>query len=173
MKSMIKKLFGLRQEMSISFYVLDFFFRKLLRNNSGTSWAVHHTSTIHCAEKIKRGKNVFPGDSPGNFIDASNGIEIGDYTNLGPNVGLISKNHDNINNAIFTNHPPIKIGKFCWISMNAVVLPGVQLGDFTIAGAGAVVTKSFTEGYCVIAGNPAVIVKNLDKEACEAFANSK
>ncbi len=159
--------------MSAGFYITDFLFRKLFRQNANTSWAVHHTSTIHNPEKIKRGKNVYPGDSPGVYINAANGIELGDYTNIGPNVGLVSTNHDFVNNDAHTAAHPIVIGKFCWMGMGSVILPGVALGDFTIVGAGAIVTKSFTEGYCVIAGNPARVIKQLNKEECNAFAQSK
>ncbi len=173
MKKIIQRLFKLRTDIGLSFYVADFFFRKILRQNSNVKWAIHYTSTINNCENIKRGKNVFPGDSPGNFIAAYNGIEIGDFTNIGPNVGLISTNHDFINNAVYTRNNPIIIGKFCWIGMNATIMPEVNLGDFTIVGAGSVVTKSFTEGYCVIAGNPAVVINNLDKEACVKFAKTK
>ncbi|MEO5991501.1 MAG: acyltransferase, partial [Ferruginibacter sp.] len=161
MKKFIIKTFGLRKEMGIGFYVADFFFRKILRQNADTSWAIHYTSKIHCPQNIKCGKNVFPGDSPNNYIEANNGIFIGDYTNIGPGVGLISSNHNLIDNDKHTYNKPIKIGKHCWIGMNAVILPGVELADFTIVGAGAIVTKSFTEGCCVIAGNPASLIKQL------------
>ena len=169
----LKKTFKLRGDTPLSFYVIDFVFRKLLRQNAGTSWAVHHTSTIHSPQKIKRGKGVFPGDSPGVYINANNGVEVGDYTNIGPNVGIISANHDFINNDLQTVTQPIKIGNYCWFGNGANVLPGVNLGDFTIVGAGTVVVKSFPEGYCVIAGNPARILRHLDKAACDAFAQSK
>ena len=76
--------------MSFGFYVTDFLFRKIFRQNQGVSWAVHHTSTIHCPDKIVKGTGVFPGDSPGVYINAINGIYIGDYTNIGPDLGLIS-----------------------------------------------------------------------------------
>ncbi|WP_276134404.1 acyltransferase [Polluticoccus soli] len=166
----IRRNLGLRKEMSVGFYLTDFLFRKILRQNSGVTWPIHHTSIIHCPERITRGKNVFPGDSPGVYINANNGIRIGDYTNIGPNVGLVSSNHDFVNNEAYTPADGIDIGAYCWIGMGAVVLPSVKLGDFTIVGAGAVVTKSFTEGYCVIAGNPARIIKQLNKTECEAFA---
>jgi acetyltransferase-like isoleucine patch superfamily enzyme len=169
----LRSLFRMRREMSAGFYITDFLFRKILRQNSGTAWAIHHTSTIHCPERIKLGKNVFPGDSPGVYINASNGVEFGDYTNLGPNVGIISSNHDFVNNDRHIEDDPIVIGRFCWMGMGAVILPGVRLGDFTIVGAGAVVTKSFTDGYCVIVGNPARIIKLLNKEECNAFAENK
>jgi len=169
----LKSLFRMRREMSAGFYLADFLFRRVLRQNSDTGWAVHHTSTIHSPGRIRRGKNVFPGDSPGVYINAANGIELGDYTNIGPNVGIVSANHDLVNNDTHTPEDPIRIGKFCWMGMGAVILPAVVLGDFTIVGAGAIVTKSFPEGYCVIAGNPARVIKQLNKEECNAFAQSK
>ena len=172
-KIFIQKLFNLRTDVGLNFYVSHFFHRHILQQNRKVKWAINHTSTVLCPENITRGKNVYPGDSPGNYIQAFNGIFIGDYTNLGPNVGLISASHDLIDNSRQVKADPIKIGKFCWIGMNAVVLPAVVLGDFTIVGAGSVVTKSFPEGYCVVTGNPATIIKYLDKESCEHYRNSK
>ena len=169
----IKDLFSMRREMSVGFYLTDFLFRKILRQNSGVKWAIHHTSTIHNAGNIRRGKGVYPGDSPGVYINAVNGVTLGDYTNIGPNVGVISSNHDFVNNDAHVGAVPIEIGRFCWIGMGAVILPGVQLADFTIVGAGAVVTKSFTEGYCVIAGNPAKTIKYLNRDECDAFAKTR
>lgn len=173
LKRSIQKIFRLRTDVGINFYIANFFSKKFLRQNKNVKWAIHYTSTVLHPENIVCGKNVYPGDSPGNYIYAYNGIFIGDYTNLGPNVGLISANHDPIDNSKQIKAEPIRIGNFCWIGMNAVVLPSVTLGDFTIVGAGSVVTKSFTDGYCVVAGNPAVVVKQLDKEACELYRKSK
>jgi len=169
----VRNTFKMRKENSVGFYITDFIFRKLFRQNAGVKCAIHHTSTIHSPEKITKGKGTFPGDSPGVYINASNGVYIGDYTNLGPHVGILSVNHDVVNNDLQVAAPPIRLGKFCWLGMGAIVLPGVELGDFTIVGAGAVVTKSFPEGYCVIAGNPAAIIKQLNRTECESFAASK
>ncbi|MDI9320492.1 MAG: acyltransferase [Phycisphaerales bacterium] len=169
----IRKYLRLRNELSIGFYITDFFFRKILRQNSHVKWAIHHTSTIHCPEKIQCGINVFPGDSPGVYINAINGIRIGDYTNIGPQVGLISANHNLINNDAFDKALPIIIGKHCWMGKGVNILPEVVLGDFTIVGAGAVVTNSFPDGYCVIAGNPARLIKELNPTECIDFAKRK
>lgn len=170
---LIRKLFSLRDDLSISFYLLDFLFRKIFRQNAGTTWPVHHTTTIRCPEKIIRGREVLPGDSPNVYINAMNGVSIGDYTNIGPNVSIVSANHDLIDNAKFFPANPVEIGRFCWIGSNACILPEVKLGDFTIVGAGAIVTKSFEEGYCVLVGNPAKMLKKLDKDSCLSFAESK
>jgi acetyltransferase-like isoleucine patch superfamily enzyme len=173
LKQSIQNLFRLRKDVGLGFYTSHFFHKYFLSQNRKVKWAVHHTSTVLYPENIVRGKNVYPGDSPGNYIQAYNGIFIGDFTNIGPNVGLISANHDLIDNSKHIKAEPIRIGKFCWIGMNAVILPSVILGDFTTVGAGAVVTKSFPEGYCVLAGNPATVIKYLDKETCELYRKSK
>ena len=162
MKKIIRKIFNLRNDVGINFYIIDFIFRKIFRQNLTVKWAIHYTSVVIHPEKIKRGINVFPGDSSGNYIQAKNGIYIDDYTNIGPNVGIISANHNVLNNKNHDNSKPIRIGKHCWIGMGAVILPEVELGDYTIVGANAVVTKSFQEGYCVIAGNPAKIIKQFN-----------
>jgi acetyltransferase-like isoleucine patch superfamily enzyme len=172
-KNFIQNIFHLRKDVGINFYIAGFFFKHILRQNRNVPWTIHYTSSIAHPEKIIRGKNVFPGDSPGNYIEAFNGISIGDFTNIGPHVGIISANHDPVNNSLHIDAPSIQIGKFCWIGMNAIILPSVQLGDFTIVGAGSVVSKSFSEGYCVIAGNPAQIIKHLDKQNCDQFSKSK
>jgi acetyltransferase-like isoleucine patch superfamily enzyme len=173
MKKIIRRLFNLRNEVGINFYIADFLFRKILRQNSETKWAIHFTSRIIHPQKITRGINVYPGDSAGVYIEASNGVFIDDYTNISPNVGILSANHNLINNTIVEIAPPIIIGKFCWIGMNAVILPGVVLGDFTIVGAGAIVTKSFPNGYCVIGGVPAKLINLLDHNDCEKYCKSK
>lgn len=169
MKSIIQRIFHLRKDVGLNFYLGSIFSKYILWQNKKVKWHIHYTSTVHHPENIVRGINVYPGDSAGNYIEASNGIYIGDYTNIGPNVGLISANHDVVDNSKHIKEPPIKIGKFCWIGMNVVILPGVELGDFTIVGAGSVVTKSFPLGYCIIAGNPAKPIKSLDKQDCERY----
>src|SRR5690606_11364857 len=137
---------------------------------SSAYWPVHHTSRVGNPKNILCGIESCPGYSPGNYIQAIGKVYIGDYTRIGPNVGIISANHDVYQN---NKHDPsfVRVGSYCWIGMGAIILPSVELGDFTIVGAGAVVTKSFSEGYCVIAGNPARIVKTLDKDRCTRYRN--
>lgn len=138
----------------------------ILQKNSGPYWPVHFTSTVSGWKNIYCGIETCPGYSPGNYISAFHGkIFIGDYTQIAPNVGIIAANHDVYDNA---KHLPsqVNIGKYCWIGMGAIILPGVILGDFTIVAAGAIVTKSFENGYCVIGGNPAKKIKDLDPNKC-------
>lgn len=140
--------------------------QKIKGKNVGPYWPCHETSTITGWQNIYCGIETCPGYSPGNYISAYHGkIFIGDYTQIGPNVGLIAANHDVYDNAKHIESK-IEIGEYCWIGMGAVILPEVILGDFTIVAAGAIVTKSFEDGYCVIGGNPARKIKDLDKAKC-------
>lgn len=117
---------------------------------------------------ISNGHNIeFDVNDLNNFF--SNGIYfqdlgkivVGSGTFIGPNVGLITENHDITNPAKRGGVKSVIIGNKCWIGMSSVILPGVVLGEHTVVGAGSIVTKSFPEGYCVIAGNPAKIIRKI------------
>lgn len=146
------------------------FLQKVIGFNKKVYWPVHFTSIIGSYKNIYAGIDTSPGYSPGCYIQGGGKVYIGDYTQIAPNVGIISSNHD-----LYDSRKKIigevVIGKYCWIGMNAVILPNVTIGDFTIVAAGAIVTKSFPEGYCVVGGNPAKVLKTLDKEKCIPFLN--
>lgn len=143
----------------------------IMVRHRGAYWPVHPTSVINNWRNVYAGVDVSPGFSPGCYIQALNPVFVGDYTQIGPNVGLIGANHSVYDSREHAATEGIRIGAYCWIGMNAVVLPGVVLGDFTIVGAGAIVTKSFPDGYGVIAGNPARPIKALDGSRCRRFKN--
>ncbi len=63
----------------------------------------------------------------------------------------------------------VKIGDYCWIGMNSVILPDVELGVYTIVQANSYVTSSFRDGYCVIVGNPAKVIKKFPPESYHLF----
>ncbi|MCA9750352.1 MAG: acyltransferase, partial [Romboutsia sp.] len=140
--------------------------QKVLGHYDNAYWPIHKTSTVCGIQNIYCGIETCPGYSPGNYIQGMGKIFIDDYTQIAPNVGIISSNHDVYNNSKHIIQE-VKIGKYCWIGMGAVILPGVELGDFTIVGSGAVVSKSFTEGYCILGGVPAKIIKELEIEKCK------
>lgn len=125
-------------------------------------WPVHKNCTVANYQRIYVGINSLIG-RPGNYIQGEGYVFIGNYVQFGPNVGILSSNHD-LYDQRKSNSEKIVIGDYSWIGMNSVVLPGVKLGTRTIVAAGSVVTKSFPEGYCVIGGVPAKLIKYIDKE---------
>jgi len=147
----------------------DAWFRQQVMGiNYGPYWPVDPASRVIGWRKIYAGVGVAPGFSPGCYIQALGELYIGDYTIIAPNVGIISSNHT-CENLKKHDIGKVVIGRYCWIGMGAIILPGVTLGDFTTVGAGAIVTRSFPQGYCVIGGNPAKIIKKLDKSRCISF----
>ena len=147
------------------------FFQKVLRFNKNVYWPVHFTSIVTGYKNINAGIDTSPGYMPGCYIQGIGEIHIGDYTQISANVGIITANH-NLNDTREHTVKCVEIGKYCWIGMNATVLPGVVLGDHTIVGAGSVVTKSFPEGYCVVAGNPAKLIKKIDTDDVVEYSNT-
>ena len=146
------------------------FIQKVLGVNRRAYWPMHFSSLVSNVGNIVTGIGTAPGLSPGCYIQGIGRLEIGDYTIIAPNVGIITANHDLYDFRI--HHPSsVKIGRYCWIGINAVIMPNIELGDHTIVAAGSVVTDSFPEGYCVIAGNPAKCVRKLRKEECVKYRN--
>ncbi len=164
MKSLLRALFAVPEGCGVKFGVL-WRIGRMLGVNAGVPWPVHFTTTVRWARRVKLGRRTFPGDSPHCYINAQNGIIVGDDVNLGPGVGLVSANHDPLDNTRYTKDPPIRLGARTWVGMNAVILPGVELGENTVVGAGAVVTRSFPQGWVVIAGNPARVIRALRPDA--------
>ena len=125
-------------------------------------WPKHRNCQVANYKNIFVGINALVGRS-GCYIQGAGGVHIGDYVQFGPNVGILSSNHDLYDQRKYT-FAKVIIGNYSWIGMNSVVLPGVKLGTRTIVAAGSVVTKSFPEGFCVIGGTPAKIIKYLERD---------
>jgi len=131
--------------------------------NLSAKWPISPRCTVIFPENIHfdpNDMNIF--QSTGIYYQAAGEIRIGSRTTIGPNVGLITSNHDLIDVQEHQEPKEIIIGENCWIGMNSVILPGVHLGNNVIVGAGSVVTKSFLDSHIVIAGNPAQLIKRVD-----------
>lgn len=144
------------------------FMQKVLGFNRRVPWPVHFTSKVSGWEFIDIGIAGSPGFMGGCYIFAKQDspISIGDYCVISANVCLAGYNHDVYDYTQFPTKGGIRIGHYCWIGMNASVMPGVTLGNHTVVAAGSVVTRSFPEGYCVLAGVPARVIKRLEPEKC-------
>jgi len=143
--------------------------QKVLRMNGKVAWPVHFTSKVLHAANIRKGILADPGDSPGVYINARNGIEMGSNVGIGPGTKILSANHDPDDYRRSTSHPPVRIGDHVWIGANVVILPGVTIGDNVIIGAGSVVTKSIPANV-VAAGNPCRVLRAKAPYATDIYA---
>lgn len=90
------------------------------------------------------------------FLDKTNpgGIEIGEKTLIARGAIILSHDYSRSLNAV------TKIGSYCMIGTNAIVLPGITIGDHVVVGAGSIVTKDI-DANSMVAGNPARLLKKI------------
>lgn len=146
----------------IYYYKLFFHYllpQKLLRINGSVKWPVHFTSTVINAENIKKGIICDPGDNPNVYIEANNGIILGNNVGIGTGAKLLSSIHAHEDHSKHVKNKPIIIGNNVFIGANAVILPGIKIGDNVVIGASSVVTKDIPSNV-IAAGNPCKIIKN-------------
>lgn len=151
------------------------FMQKVLGFNKKAYWPVHYRSVVNVPKNYLLGINVFPGYYPGCYMQGIGKVYIDDYTVIEEGVGIIGANHFMLD---IRKHIPgfVKIGKYCVLGKNSIILPNVELGDHTHVLPGAVVKDSFADGYCIVSGNPAVCIEQLDKNKMkkgECMANVK
>ncbi|MBB5182623.1 DapH/DapD/GlmU-related protein [Catenisphaera adipataccumulans] len=89
------------------------------------------------------------------------GITIGDGVQIGPNVTVVTDNHDFKNRAVL-RCKPVVIKKNAWIGACVTIMPGVTIGENAVIGGGAVVTKDIPDN-AIAAGVPAKIIRKANE----------
>lgn len=92
------------------------------------------------------------------MILGEGGVEIGDFTHLGPQTVLTTQYGDSQSDSR-TDTPTVKyakveIGAGCWVGSGAVIMPGTKLGDRCIVSPNSVVFGRWRDGT-ILSGNPA------------------
>jgi acetyltransferase-like isoleucine patch superfamily enzyme len=133
-------------------------------------------------EKISIANNVFIWHFT--VLDGTGGIEIGEGTQIGANVGIFTHSSHMAIRLFGKNYldipekekkgfliAPVKIGKYVFIASGAKILHGVTIGDGSIIAVNTVV-KEDVPPYSVVSGNPAEIIGNTriyDKAFLKAY----
>ncbi len=112
---------------------------------------------IDFGRQMKIGKGVFVNHSL--TCMAAGGITIDDGVMIGPNVRIVTDNHD-FQNRMVLRCKPVHIGRNAWIGVGAIILPGVTIGENAVVAAGAVVTKDVASN-AIVGGNPAKLIRSL------------
>ncbi|MCI2068921.1 MAG: sugar O-acetyltransferase [Bacilli bacterium] len=120
---------------------------------------------------IKMGSYVYVNVNC-SFIDDGE-IEIGDMTEFGPNVSVITVGHplDPEHRSLMYTEK-VTIGKNVWVGAGVTILPGVTIGDNSVIGAGSVVTKDIPANV-VAYGSPCKAIRPLSEEDKKVYRHGK
>lgn len=157
----LKMFYPRAKGISYIYQILYFFPQKILRINGKVKWPVHFTSLVLHSKNIETGNNALLGINIGCYVQGKGGIKIGSNFRMGPNVGLISANHDPNDYDKWLKVDPIIIGDNVWIGMNSVIMPGVNIGDNVIIGANSVVNSNIPSNSIAI-GSPCKVIKEKE-----------
>jgi serine acetyltransferase len=117
---------------------------------------------IHRARGVRIGKNtmiglnvmldnVFP-----NFITIGNNVSLAGQNN----ILCHSTPYEHFRPIMESYVAPVVIEDDAWITIGAIILPGVTIGKGSIVAAGAIVIDDVPP-YTIAAGNPAKVIKQL------------
>lgn len=115
---------------------------------------------IDFPKQMKFGKNIFINHSL--TVMSIGGITIGDGTQIGPNVTIVTDNHD-MDDRMVLRCKSVSIGRNVWIGAGAKIMPGVAVGDNAVIAGGAVVVKDVPED-AIVGGNPAKVIRMIHED---------
>jgi acetyltransferase-like isoleucine patch superfamily enzyme len=123
------------------------------------------------------------GVMPGQVIDHSPVVTIGNRVLIGKGSGIVGHHTVVIGDDVFTGHHvyitdanhgyedrslpigrqfaptrPVHVGSGSWLGHGTVVLPGADIGRNVVVGAGSVVTGALPD-FSVAVGNPARVIR--------------
>ncbi len=129
----------------------------LLRHGYGLK--LHAKAILHKGFRLRKPNQISIGE--GTVIgercelDGRCGITLGRNVNVSSEVLMYTLQHDTQSQSFATKGGPIRVEDYAWISVRAVLLPGVTIGEGAVVAAGAVVTKDVPP-YTIVGGVPAV-----------------
>lgn len=125
--------------------------------NSGSNITVESNSLMKIGNHVMIGSGV--------LIKSLNYIEIGDYTRIASGCFILDSNMHSVRNVVTgeikRKDAPIKIGKYCWITMNTSIMSSTVLPDYCITARNTLLNKDYSmicKKGSMLAGSPAKVV---------------
>ncbi len=110
------------------------------------NWMVQHK------DKLKLGYKTDIGAFT--YINAQNGVTIGDYVQIGSHCAIYSTS------TIDNKEGPVTLKKGCRIGSHSIVMPGVTVGENSVIGAFSFVNNDIPAN-AVAVGIPARVVEKV------------
>ncbi len=94
------------------------------------------------------------------LIDCTAAVEIGDFTTFAGFQSQILTHSIDLEHGRQSS-APVRIGSYCFVGTNCVILGGSRLPDYSVLGAKSLLKNAFGEEYGLYAGVPATRRKSL------------
>ena len=129
---------------------------------------IRENAKIISPENLECGNNVWIGE--GAILDASGGLEIGNYTQVGlyvliwthTSVKQVMRSETGVHSRSIERNPT-KIGNNCFIGGPSVIYPGVTIGDRVVVLPMSVVNKDVPDDS-IVGGSPIGKLKDLERK---------
>lgn len=143
------------------------------RGNWITGFPVGHSA--HFAEETNRRPEFILGEHAAithrHLIDCTNSVNIGKFTTVaGFRSQILTHTIDLEQNRQAS--APVRIGDYCFVGTNSVLLGGSALPDFCVLGAKSLLQKNFAETYHLYGGVPARPIRKLSPD-CKYFRRTE
>lgn len=117
---------------------------------------------IHTPVKFFSLRNLVIGEhttiNPHCYLDARNGIRIGNNVNIAHNTKIYTLGHDINSPDLPLVGAEVDIEDDAFVFSNAIIMPGVKIGRGAVVFPGSVVVKDVLP-FTVVGGNPARCIK--------------
>lgn len=132
---------------------------ELFQSRIDESVAIVSPFYCDCGRRMILGRNIIINKGATILSPAS--VVIEDNVLIGPNVQIVTVDHDLKDRHNLFHFGKVTIRDNAWLGIGVTVCPGVTIGRNSVVAAGSVVTKDVPD-YVMVGGIPAKIIKNLD-----------
>ena len=143
-----------------SHHIRDIFYKKAMKFRINKKGAILLGVKFNCRGNFTLGQSVINQNCS---MDNRGGIQIGDSVSIGPEVMIITADHDLASKDFVGKNAKVIIEDYVFIGGRAIILPGVIIGKGAVICAGALVNKS-VDPYTYVAGIPAKKIGERTKD---------
>lgn len=121
----------------------------------------------HFADEKDRQPQLIVGEHAAlthrHLIDCTNSVVIGKFTTIAGFQSQILTHSIDIEKSRQVS-APVRVGDYCFVGTNSVLLGGSALPDFCVLGAKSLLNKAFTESHQLYGGVPARPIEKLSPD---------
>lgn len=96
------------------------------------------------------------------IVDCTDEVIVGDYSIVGGYRTQILTHSIDLKESR-QSCTPVRIGRYCFVGTNCVLLGGAKLPDYSVLAAHSMLANAYENRYVIYGGVPARAIKELDK----------